>query len=279
MWLIADSGSTKTEWRLFDSNGIIDSKITKGLNPLFLSKSSFTDEVANQLPELWFAKVTKLWFYSAGCGSEDINKQTEEWLASVFTNAKIEVESDLIAAARATCGSKKGVFAILGTGSNSAYYDGATIIDHIKPLGYILGDEGSGVALGKALLKKLLRNQFPADLSESIYKELGLNYAEFINNVYHSEWPNRFIASCTRVLHSHKNEPIINSLINYEFEQFVMLLKSYPIDENSIIHFVGSVAHFFESNLKEVLENNGLILGYVLQSPINGLQEYHLGNN
>ena len=276
MWLIADSGSTKTEWRLFDSKGIIDSKITKGLNPLFLSQTSFTQEIIDQLPELWLTKVTKLWFYSAGCGSDKVKNQTKDWLQAVFINGIIEVESDLIAAARATCGRNKGVVAILGTGSNSAYYDGAIILQHIKPLGFILGDEGSGTALGKALLKTLLRNQFPDALSKSIYKELGLNYDEFIQHVYHSEWPNRFIASCTRVLHSHKTEPIINKLINHEFEQFVSLLKSYPVELNSAISFVGSVACFFKPNLKEVLENNGLTLGTVIQSPINGLQEYHL---
>ena len=183
MWLIADSGSTKTEWRLFDAGGIHEKASTRGLNPLFFNKDKFIEVIKKELPSSWFSNVSNVWFYSAGTATPKVKKSTAEWLKSIFTNCEIKVESDLLAAARATCGSDKGIIAILGTGSNSALYNGHAIIEHIKPLGYILGDEGSGVALGKSLLRKLLRNEFSEQLSQSICTDLGLSYEDIIEHV------------------------------------------------------------------------------------------------
>lgn len=276
MWLIADSGSTKTEWVLFDST---EKKklLSSGLNPLFLSGSDFKAKLRESIPKDWVNEVTKLWFYGAGCGTKIVKESTTRWLASIFTKAKIHVDSDLIAAARATCGTDKGIVAILGTGSNSCYYDGQRIVTQVKPLGFILGDEGSGTALGKALLTKLLRNQFSPKLLKVIYDEIGMDYGEIIKRVYKSDWPNRFIASCSRILHAHIEEPEIEMLIRAEFGRFGKILTSYDIV--SKINFVGSVAYFFKIQLEEALKENGLELEIVIASPADGLVSYHLKND
>mgnify|MGYP002713017769 CR=1 FL=1 len=278
MLLLADSGSTKTEWRLFNADGVIQSITSKGLNPLFFTEESFLGELKNSIQEKWIEEVTKLWFYGAGCGTTNVKLQTSEWLARVFKKAAIEVDSDLLGAARASCGSEQGIVAILGTGSNSALYDGAKLVEHIKPLGYILGDEGSGTALGKSLLKKLLREEFSPQLSKLLYTELGLSYEEVIQQVYRSEFPNRFIASCTRLLHAHMDDGEIQRLINNELDNFVFLLSKYSKSNELTLNFVGSIAYYFESNLKEVVSKRGLTLGNIVKNPADQLVSFHKKN-
>lgn len=278
MLLIADSGSTKTEWRFFDTEGIVQSVTSKGLNPLFFTENTYLEEIRNSVPKEWLTTVTHLWFYCAGCGTKNVQVQTREWLSKAFKNAETEVESDLLAAARVTCGSTRGIVAILGTGSNSAYYDGSNIVEHIRPLGYILGDEGSGTALGKSLLRKLLRDELSSQLSKSIYSELGLSYEEIIEHVYRSEFPNRFIASCTRLLHTHKDNAEIQGLINDALDEFVLLLSKYSNAKELTFNFVGSIAFYFETNLKEVISKRGYTLGMIVQSPADLLVLYHLNN-
>lgn len=279
MWLVADSGSTKTEWRLFNKNGVQEKASSKGLNPIFLNKTSFENAVKESLPESWFAMVSKLWFYAAGVDTENMKSEAAKWLQSVFTKAEVWVESDLLAAAKAGCGSEEGIVAILGTGSNSALYNGSSIVEHIRPLGYILGDEGSGTALGKALLRHLLRDEFSKELSESLYAELGMSYDEILEHVYRSEWPNRFIASCTRVLHSHKSEKEISELINKVLEEFVNLLGRYSNASRLPINFVGSISCYFEENLSDIIKIKGLNMGKVIQSPAEELVKYHIKNH
>lgn len=275
MWLIADSGSTKTEWVLFDSKEK-STLVTSGLNPLFLSGEEFKDKVRKSIPKEWVNKVTKVWFYGAGCGTKNVKGSTTRWLQSVFIKSDIQVDSDLIGAARATCVSDKGIVAIMGTGSNSCVYNGHTIAKQIKPLGFILGDEGSGAALGKLLLKKLLRDQFSPKLTELIYQELKMSYDEIIGYVYTSDWPNRFLASCSKVLYTLKSEPEINALIDEEFNRFVGILKKYQVGNK--VNFIGSIAFYFQKNLIEILLQNELELGVILKSPAEALVTYHLAN-
>ncbi len=273
MWLIADSGSTKTEWILFNSKK--QEKIeTSGFNPLFLSEAEFLLKLRKSISKDWESKVSKLWFYGAGCGTDAIKEFTKQCLANVFINANIEVDSDLMAAARATCGPNNGIVTILGTGSNSCYYDGTNITKHIKPLGYILGDEGSGAALGKALLKKLLRNQLSPKLSKSIYQNLAMDYEEIIKKVYEKKWPNRFIASCAKAMHANKNEAEIQSIIKEEFDKFCKILSHYHPAKK--VNVVGSVGYYFKNFLEERFIENGFELVSVVSSPINGLVNHHL---
>ncbi len=277
MWLVADSGSTKTEWILFDEGGIKKQVYSDGLNPLFLSKEDFITKIIERIPPDWKTGVTKLWFYGAGCGTKLMQTQTHSWLAGFFTQAIIAVYSDLLAAARATCGTSQGLVAILGTGSNSCFFDGNTITEQIKPLGFILGDEGSGAALGKALLKKLLRNQFTFKLTDSVYQEIGLNYDEIINKVYYSQWPNRFLASCAKVLYNHKSEQEILAIITTEFDSFSDVLKRYEI--KLPVHIIGSVGYYFEKEIGISLQKQELEPGVIIKSPAKALVSYHLEND
>lgn len=281
MWLVADSGSTKTEWVLFDSKER-EKLFTVGLNPLFLSHEEFHDVLRKSIPKDWILKVTKLWFYGAGCGSSEINKKVSRWLGSVFTKATIEVETDLMAAARSTCQTDKGIVAIVGTGSNSCYFDGKKIIQQVNPLGYILGDEGSGAALGKRLLKKLLRDQFSAELNSAIYKEIGMDYNEIIKRVYKSkefelEQPNRFIASFAKIINKLVEEPEMATIVLEEFDQLSQLLTNYH--PQTKVNVVGSVGYNFKFQLADALKKNGLELSKVVASPGDGLVNFHLNNN
>ncbi len=277
MWLIADSGSTKTEWILFDSTGQMQTVTTAGLNPLYLSKTAFIAELEDPILVDLASQVTRVWFYGAGCGDTKINYTTANWLKSFFVKAHVNVASDLLGAARATCGTSKGIVAILGTGSNSCYYDGKGIKMHIKPLGFILGDEGSGAALGKALLKKLLRGEFSSNLSKLIYKEIGLDYHKIISKVYKEEWPNRFIASCAKALFLYKEEAEIENVLRKEFDTFTLLIKKY--ESTLKINLIGSIGFYFKDFIATSLQNQGLEIGKALKSPTEALVGYHLQNN
>ncbi len=277
MWLVVDSGSTKTEWILFNQFGLQQRIFSSGLNPLFLSQDKFCANILSSIPANWCNIVTEFWFYGAGCGTGEVKIKTQFWLKSVFTVANIMVESDLLAAARATCGNNKGVVAILGTGSNSCVYDGQAIKEHIKPLGFILGDEGSGAALGKALLKQLLRNQLSPKLSAAIYKDLGMEYDEIITKVYRSDWPNRFVASCSKVLHAYKKEEEISNIIENEIDAFTRVLRLYKSEVE--VYLVGSIAFYFEEYIRVSLNKYGLTLKVVLKSPGDSLVNYHLRNH
>ncbi len=276
MWLIADSGSTKTEWILFDSTGQMQTVTTAGLNPLYLSETAFIAELEDPILVDWASQVTRVWFYGAGCGDTKINYTTANWLKSFFVKAHVNVASDLLGAARATCGTSKGIVAILGTGSNSCYYDGKGIKMHIKPLGFILGDEGSGAALGKALLKKLLRDEFSSNLSKLIYKEIGLDYHKIISKVYKEEWPNRFIASCAKALFLYKEEAEIEKVLRKEFDTFTLLIKKY--ESTLKINLIGSIGFYFKDFIATSLQDQGLEIGKVLKSPTEALVGYHLQN-
>jgi len=276
MWLVADSGSTKTDWILFNSTGQMQTVTTAGLNPLYLSKTAFIAELEHSILADWATEVTQVWFYGAGCGTNEAINKTQVWLSAIFINAKIEVESDLLGAARATCEANEGIVAILGTGSNSCYYDGKDIKEHIKPLGFILGDEGSGAALGKALLKKLLRDEFSSSLSKLIYKEIGLDYHKIISKVYKEEWPNRFIASCAKALFLYKEEAEIEKILTKEFDTFALLIKKYG--STLKVNLIGSVGFYFKDFIATSLQDQGLEIGLVLKSPTEALVGYHLQN-
>ncbi len=277
MWLIADSGSTKTEWILFDESGERKKLFSRGLNPLFLSEEEFKYEVEKAISSNERLEITKLWFYAAGCGSEAINSKTALWLTAILKNAIIKVDSDMLAAARATCSTSSGLVAILGTGSNSCFYDGRIVKDQIKPLGFILGDEGSGAALGKALLQKLLRNQFSPQLTALVYKEIGLDYDGIIAKLYHSSWPSRFLASCAKVMFNHKHENEIEQLIEAEFDRFSNVLKGY--NNSSSVNIIGSIGFYFEEQIRTSLQKNGLDIGVIIKSPAVSLIDYHLEND
>ncbi len=278
MILIADSGSTKTHWCLMANNGEKNEFFTDGINPFFQTSDAMQNSVSNQLlPQMghlmWVGPVTNVFFYGAGCTPEKIPFVTRA-LQNVFKNAQVEVNSDMLGAARALLGNKAGVACILGTGSNSCQYDGEKFIKNVPALGFILGDEGSGAVLGKRLVADLLKNQMSEELKEKFLTQYNTSQADIIENVYRKPFPNRFLAKLSKFAAENISDPQIYALVYDHFNQFVLRnLKQYP--QELPVGFVGSIAYYYKDVLEKVLNDNGIRLANILQDPVEGLIAYH----
>ena len=276
MIILADSGSTKTDWCLLE--GAQTERIrTAGMNPYFQSEEEMVQTLQSQLiPAMATTRaVDAVYFYGAGCASEAVNEKVARAIAHFFP-VSIEVQSDLMAAARALCGREAGIACILGTGSNSCAYDGKEITAHVPPMGYILGDEGSGAVLGKLLVGDIVKHQLPVAVEEAFYQETGLTEGAILEKVYRQPFPNRFLASLVPFLKAHIEEPSVCRLVERSFEAFfVRNIAAYQPKAGSEIHFVGSIAYYFQSPLSRMAEAQGLRIGRVLQLPMEGLIQYH----
>ena len=275
--LIADSGSTKTDWILTTSENSILEVETLGINPVRDSRDAIfgiiKNHLASQLPEEY--KVDQIFFYGAGC-IDPYKKNIAEVLISIFgSDRRIAVESDLLGAARALCGNQAGIACILGTGSNSCLYDGKEIIANTSPLGYILGDEGSGAFLGKTLVGNILKKIFSQKLQDSFFKKYGLTPSIIINKVYREPMPNRFLASLVPFLAEHREEPEIHDMLIGAFRLFfVRNVKAYGHPEMEI-NCVGSIAFYFKQEIMDAAAKEGLKMGKILQKPAQDLAFFH----
>lgn len=276
MILIADSGSTKTEWCLADQGAAVRRLLTAGTNPYFQTPEEISREIRESLrPALEGMPVEAICFYGAGCASPEKNRIVEEALASYFP-VPINVYSDLVGAARSLCGDRPGIACILGTGSNSCVYDGQRITDQVSPLGFILGDEGSGATLGKMLVGDCLKRQLPEPLAREFMERYELTPALLLERVYKRPFPNRYLASFSPFLREHLAEPAIHRLVYDSFRSFfvrnILVYKEYG---RYPAHFVGSVAFHFQEVLREAAASVGVELGLIRQAPMEGLVEYH----
>ena len=273
MILIADSGSTKTDWCTEDAHIIH----TSGINPVHQSENTIQQiiekELLTQLPKE--VPCEAIHFYGAGCTPEKslIIKQV---LSQYFPKATIEVNSDLLGAARALCGSDTGIACILGTGSNSCYYDGNRIVANVSPLGYILGDEGSGAVLGKRLISDCLKNQLPHDICQTFLTTCHLTPADIIERVYRQPQANRFLASLTPFLSEHRNIPEIQQLLISSFTEFFRRNVMQYAYEDTEVHFTGSIAWYFQEEVKVAAKGLGIKTGVFIKNPIEKLLEFHL---
>lgn len=276
MMLIADSGSTKTHWCVIDKTGVFKHVFTKGINPFYQTEDEIAREIELVLiPELKDIQIKSIYFYGAGCSFPDKKTIVSNALGRNFKNIPIEVQSDLLGAARSLFGDNKGIACILGTGSNSCSYNGKEITENVSPLGYILGDEGSGAVLGKTLIADCLKNQLPAKLKDKFMSEYELTPAIILENVYKKPFPNRFLAHFSPFLLQNIENPSIFNIVYNSFDGFfVRNVKQYDC-ENLQVSFVGSVAHYFRDTLGIVASEHGLIIGRIEQSPMDGLVEYH----
>lgn len=278
MILIADSGSTKVHWCLVTASGQYSDVFTDGINPLFQTSDAMRNSICNQLlpqiaPLLWAGTLTHVFFYGAGCTPEK-KVFVQKALEAVFKKAEVQVESDMLGAARGLLGREAGVACILGTGSGSCYYNGETIEWCVPSLGYILGDEGSAAVLGKRLVGDLLKNQLGDDLKEAFFKEYETSMADIIEKVYRQPFPNRFLAKLSRFCADHLDDERIHALVYDHFVQFIRRnLVQYKASEP--IGFVGSIAYYYRPILEEAMRAEGLPMGTVLQDPIEGLKEFH----
>ncbi|WP_321333668.1 BadF/BadG/BcrA/BcrD ATPase family protein [uncultured Bacteroides sp.] len=275
MILIADSGSTKTDWCIVDKGQLVQQVYTKGTNPFFQSEEEISNEVGNALlPQIGSYTINALYFYGAGCGFPDKIEAVHRAI-SQHINAKIEVNTDMLAAARGLCGHRPGIACILGTGSNSCFYDGENIVDNVSPLGFILGDEGSGAVLGKLLVGDILKNQITPALKEKFLTQFNLTPGDIIDRVYRQPFPNRFLASLSPFLIQNIQEPEIHTLILDSFKAFFKRNVMQYDYQNNKVHIIGSVAHHYKEILIEAAAQMDIKLGTVIKSPMKGLIEYH----
>jgi N-acetylglucosamine kinase-like BadF-type ATPase len=283
MLLIADSGSTKCDWMLIKENEETQSFNTMGFNPYFHNEAVISNAIRqnSELCEV-ASKVTNLFLYSAGCSSKELKLVVERALRSVFTNANIYVDHDLVGAAFATWDENPAITGILGTGSNSCYFDG----DIVKQansglgLGYILGDEGSGSYYGKTLLRDYLHNKLPDEIYDILRNEYKLNRDVIVENVYMKPHANVYLASFMKILSDNKKLEWVELLVNKGMEDFFMShVTCYKNYQRVPVHFIGSIAHHFEDNLRNVANKMSIQVGTIIKKPIYGLVSYHMKNH
>lgn len=278
MILIADCGSTKIDWCLIENGKVAKQVFTSGINALLMSEEQIRQTIADELvPEIKGYEIGSVYYYGAGCLFDDICANVRRAIAANIPSAKtIEVDTDLLAAARALCGKNPGIACIMGTGSNSCYYDGVKIVDNVSPLGYILGDEGSGAVLGKLLVGDVLKNQLPAALCEKFLKKYDLDRQKIIEGVYKKPAANRFLASLSPFLIENIEEPAVHRLVLNAFKAFfVRNIENYEGYKTMPVSFVGSVAYYYRDVLEEAASSLDIKIGTVIKSPMEGLIKYH----
>ena len=279
MILIADSGSTKTDWCVVENGVLVQQIFTKGTNPFFQSEEEISNEIATALlPELKTDEFDAVYFYGAGCGFPDKIEIVHRAISKQLkVKGNVEVATDMLAAARGLCGREAGIACIMGTGSNSCYYDGENIVANVSPLGFILGDEGSGACLGKLMVGDLLKNQMTPELKEKFLKQFNLTPADIIDRVYRKPFPNRFLASLSPFLSQNINEPCVHDLVLNSFKAFFKRnIMQYENYQNLKVNLIGSVAFYYKEVLAEAAEAMGIQLGTIIQSPMEGLIKYHV---
>lgn len=274
--LIADSGATKAEWRLID-NGKKKILFTQGISPYFLSIDQIAELVTNELKKkLKNVEVDEIFYYGTGCANPQNAKNVKKALLMVFPDSIVTVNTDLIAAARAVCGHKKGIASILGTGSNSCYYDGKKIVKNSPGIGYVLGDEGSGAYLGKKVIQYYLYKTFDEDLRARFDAKFVTTPSEILNNVYKKPLPNRYLASFTMFLAENRGHYMIENIIEDGLNDFFFQhLCKYAEVWKYPVSFAGSVAYGFKDVLEELCNSYEFELGTILKNPMEGLIKFH----
>ncbi|KAA6330096.1 hypothetical protein EZS27_021164 [termite gut metagenome] len=275
MKLIAESSSTKTEWVLVENNHLIERVFTEGLNPFFQTRREISRCVRLGLPKTFFRRKPKqVYYYGAGCTSNEKKNIVRASLVAQFKTS-IQVESDLLAAARGLFNSKAGIACILGIGSNSCLYDGKAIVKNVKSAGYILGDEGSGAALGRIFLSDVLKGLAPKYVTDNFYDTFRITDDDILESVYNHSFPNRFLATVSYFLNDYIDDDYVYNLLVSNLRNFFIRnvcqynYKDYPI------RFVGSVAYNWSNILCDIADEYGVKLDAIEETPMNGLIEYH----
>ena len=271
--LIADSGSTKTEW---DLDGLRIK--TQGINPFHQDDDTIRAILCDELlPQLYshcsvseFSSL-KVSFYGSGVRPE-LEEKIVRLLSEAFPEAKqIDAHSDLLGAAIALCGHSEGIACILGTGANSCLFDGQRIVKNTPPMGYVLGDEGSGAVLGIRFLNALYKDRLPHTILSDFEAYIGMNLAQVIDRVYRQPLANRWLASLSEFIHAHMDEPLIEALIVENFRDFLR----YNVDPYGRRDFpvsaLGSIAYYYQSQFLEALKSEGYTVGKILRGPLDGL--------
>ena len=276
MILIADSGSTKTDWAVVDNGRMVVDMATQGINPFHQDAENIATVIEEELlPKMGNIEPEGIFFYGSGCREDKVEMMCGI-LGKAFPQcARIEAQGDLLAAARAVCGEREGIACIMGTGANSCLYDGNRVVENTPPLGYILGDEGSGAVLGKLFVNALFKGQLPSELKDEWLEETGLSLNIIINKVYREPLANRFLASTSRFIHQHLSVEPLERMVVYNFrEHFRRNVNQYG-RKDLTVGAIGSVAYYYREQLQKAATVEGYTLGKVMRSPMDGLVRYH----
>lgn len=279
MILIADSGSTKCDWLLTDTKGnIIQKQKTLGINPVMFTLDEIKERVGLATDIVSNAdQITQVYFYGAGCGLDGNQELMQVALLAFYPNAKVEVQSDLIAAVRATA-KEPSIVCILGTGSNSCHYDGDTIHFGFDSLGYSVMDEASGNYFGKQLLKDFFYKKMPSDIAERFASEYDVSTKQVLLHLYKEPMPAKFLASFAKfIFEVGLSDSYIQKLLEKGFNELVEYqFKLWPSYQKLPIHFIGSIAYYAKDILKSSLESENMTIGNILRTPLQGLYTYHV---
>lgn len=276
--LITDAGSTKTEWVLLDETGAETERIkTPGINALLADETYMQDIFSGIKEQLGSNRILKeIYYYGAGCATPEICKKTEALLKSNFGCESVSVSSDLLGAARGLLGSNAGIACILGTGSNSCLYDGNSIVKNIPSLGFILGDEGSGAALGKRLVADLFKGRLPDIICDKFLDTYHITISDILDKVYKQPAPNKYLASLVPFIKENLWNPYIYSMVQKEFSRFFKRnVSSYPGSRRLPICFTGGIANAFADILRDTAKRLGYNPGEISVNPMEGLIKYH----
>jgi glucosamine kinase len=276
MKLIADSGSTKTEWRTVDDKGNISQFRSEGINPYYQSLEDIQGVIKEGLNDFIDQNITSIYFYGAGCSSTKNIEKVRSSIETFFPSTEININHDLLAAAHALCGHEAGIACVLGTGSNSCFYNGKSIVKNVSSLGFILGDEGSGNYLGKKLLTAFGREDLPESVRNKLIKRFDLSIDNIQEKVYLDDFPVRYLASFSKFIFQNIKEPYLYKLV-YEsistfFESCIMKYDNY---DKLPVHFTGSVAFYYGNIVRKIAADKGILVKHITESPIAGLALYH----
>ncbi len=279
MILIADAGSTKTRWIMVNNERMVVGNFeSAGLNPTVFNEETMNKNIARNNELLNHAHyIKKIYFYGSGVDDKTAYKKMINVLSGIFDRAEIEIYSDMLAAARATAGYEEGIVSIMGTGSNSCYYDGKEIIKTNGYFGYLLMDDASGNWFGKQLLRDYFFDRMPKQLKQKFKKEYNVDEKKIIERLYHKPQPNTFLATFAPFMSKHYKSPYIKDLLIRGFDKFISQeLSGYEKYKEIPLHFNGSIAFQFQKELKSVIEKYGLITGKIVKDPVKELINYHL---
>ncbi len=273
--LIADSGSTKCAWSLIAGKKV-KTFTTAGLNPYFLDKAALKKILSKELLSQLKQQPDEIYFYGTALGQKENKNLLKSVLKEVFPKAKTDVQTDILAAARAVCGNSKGLAAILGTGSSLCVYNGKKIVKSSPGLGFILGDEGSGAYLGKKVIQHFLYGTFDEALMKRFEKQIKMDKANILTHVYSMPLPNKYLAAFAIFLAENRGHFMIENILEDSFREFFSThIEPYPECKKYPVGFVGSIAFAFKDVLENLCSEYGFILGKIMQSPLDGLIQYH----
>lgn len=280
MLLIADCGSSKTDWRVLQPGGSVLQARTPGFNPFYDAPETLTGAVSTHLRPLLAHPPQAIYFYGAGIAGAVQAATVATALRAVFPDTeRIEAHSDMLGAARSLCGHTAGIACILGTGANTCYAEDGQIAHQVGTLGFWLGDEGSGADLGKTLLQRFLHGELPPELRERLQKRHpDLERLTVLEHAYRRPFPNRYFAAFSKFLFDNRRQPYVQALLQERFTLFFeKYVLKYPQAARVAVHFTGSVAFYYSDFLRKVAQQQGISLGHISETPIAGLTLFHEG--